>query len=93
MECGDYGGTVAFTRTGSGKSVAGVICLTGPDGPVNGVVVGGTDKEGGNVYVRGIARDICEGCCPVHNVARASQPGEPCKPDEPDAPTCVYLCP
>ena len=45
MEGDDYGGTVALTWTGSGESVAGVICTTGPDGPVDGAAAGGTYKD------------------------------------------------
>ena len=82
MEGGDDGGTVALNRTESGVSVAKVIRMTGPDDPVDGVIAGGTDREGGPVYVRGVVRDICNGC-PINNVACASQPGEPYTLEEP----------
>ena len=36
------------------------------------------------MYVRDISRAMCEGCCPVDNIAHAPQPGELCEPDEPD---------
>ena len=81
--CYDYEGTVALVWTGSDESVTGGFCLTRPDGPVDGVSAGGTGTEGCNVYVRDISRSMCEGCCPVDNVASVPQTGEPCEPDEP----------
>ena len=51
-----YVDSVVSLRTGSDESVARVICMTGPDGPVGGVTPGGTDKEGCHAYERGFLR-------------------------------------